>query len=188
MNKPLFSKWMLISLISGLLIIPVQSQAAMVNFTLTGEIITADATNPFSLELSDSVTVSGTYDDNPIGPGTLFIDFSTSTNNMGIQVGNTHYTDSMDELGGASLYFRDGVFDGLDYRAIDDSYTSWGVLGDTDPDGNVLPDFSGTGIEGNWVASSFTVTPVPLPGAAWLFGSGLLLLLSQLSRRNKAAA
>lgn len=187
MNKSLSSKWILISLISGLLIIPAQSQAAMVNFTLTGEIITADANNPFSLDLNNSVTVSGTYDDSPIGSGTIFIDFSTSTNNMLIQVGNTHYTDSMDVLGGASLYFRDGVFDGLDYRAFDDSYISWGVLGDTDPDGNVLPDFSGTGIEGNWVASSFTVTPVPVPGAVWLFGTGLLLL-SQLARRNKAAA
>jgi hypothetical protein len=188
MIKSLSNKWiLLIGLLSGLLIIPAQSQAAMVNFTLTGEIITADVDNPFNLVAGGSVSVSGTYDDSPIGSGVIYIEFSTSINNMLIQVGNTHYTDSMDVLGGASLYFNNGVFDGLDYRALDDSYISWGVLGDTDPGGNLLPDFSGTGIEGNWVASSFTVTPVPVPGAVWLFGTGLLLL-SQLARRNKSTA
>jgi hypothetical protein len=156
----------------------VNVHAAPVSFTLYGEISTANSSNPFNLSAGNTVFVAGVFDDSPIGSGLVFIDFSTPYNNMEITIGNTIYTDAMDTIGGASLYFFDGIFDGLDYEASDGTFDSWGYLGASQPD------FTGTDIEGNWIASSFEVTAVPLPAAVWLFGSGLVFLASIFRRRS----
>lgn len=161
------------------------ANAAMVQFSLDGEVTTAASGNTFGLSVGNTVTATGTYDDSVIGTGTVFVNFSLITNNMQINIGNTVYTDAMDTISGPSLYFVGGVFDGLDYEAIDGTYTSWGVLGGTDPAGNILEDFTGSGIGGNWIASSFTVTAVPVPAAVWLFTSGMLLLGGIARRKLK---
>lgn len=157
-----------------ILFLPLNSvYAAIVNFTLMGGITYADTANEFTLSMGDTIYASGQLDDSLITDGEIYIDFSTLYNNMGIRVGNRLYTDELDILGGAHIYFVDGVFDGLDYAALDYSYDSWGYLGQIDSAGNALPDFTGNGIEGNWNASSFTMTAVPVPAALWLFISGL---------------
>ena len=50
-------------------------------------------------------------------------------------------------------------------------------------------EFPGTGSTDGFDIAAFSVTPVPIPGAVWLFGSGVLGLLGVgYSRRRKAAA
>lgn len=161
----------------GIFILMTQNvHSATVNFSVTGEIISATPTNPFNISTGSLITASGTFDDSPIGSGETFIDFSTLSNNMEIAVGNTVFTDTSELYSGGLLFFYDGVFDGLTYEALDDSFDSYGYLGEIGTSGNLLPDFDGIGIEGNWLANSFSVTPVPLPGAFWLFATGLLFL------------
>ena len=170
------------SILGLLLLTAGTAQAAMVNFTLTGEITNLDLTNPYGLSIGDMVTAEGVYDDSilSIAPEGTFIDFSTGYNNMTISIGSITYTDDMDVLGGASLYFVGDMFDGLDYSATDGSFDSWGTLGTID-------DFTGTGIMGTWMADSFNATAVPLPGAAWLFGSGLAFLAGIARSRSSKA-
>ncbi len=152
------------------------ANAALVNFSVDGEITDASSSY-FGLSVGDTITATGQYDDSPIGAGSMFVDFTFTYNNMEITVGNTVFTDEMDVLGGASLYFLDGNFDGLDYKATTNAFISYGYLGRINPEtGEPLSDFTGKGIAGNWIADSFQVTPVPVPAAVWLFGSGLLLL------------
>lgn len=165
-----------------------QSSAALVGFSVDGEITSATADNIFGLSIGESITAFGEYDDSTIAPGVVAVAFSSATNNMQITVGSTTYTDLMDTLGGADLYFLDGAFDGLDYKAMDGNFDSWGTLGALDPNNNLLEDFTGSGIGGFWTESSFQVSPVsnvPLPAAVWLFGSGLVLLSGLARRRQK---
>jgi hypothetical protein len=149
------------------------AHAAMVQFTLEGEISYADQTNMFGLSAGDIVTAAGVYDDAPLGPGSVFIQFATAYNNMDINIGNTLFTDAMDTIGGADLYFTNGVFEGLDYEATDNSFDSWGYLF-----------FTGYGIEGYWTQTSFHTTVIPVPAAVWLFASGLFLLGGMARRKQ----
>ena len=165
-----------------------QSSAALVEFSVDGEITSATAGNIFGLSIGESITAFGEYDDSTIGAGVIAVEFRSAFNNMQITVGSTTYTDAMDELGGADLYFLDGIFDGLDYKALDGNFDSWGSLGELDANNNLLEDFTGSGIGGFWTASSFQVSPisnVPVPAAVWLFGSGLVLLSGLARRRQK---
>ena len=190
MHNKTIKKISVLALVMAGIVTSINANAAMVNFSLSGEIASLDTNNPFSLTESDLITVSGSYDDSDIGDGVMFVDFSTNFNNMEITIGNTIYTDAMDTIGGASLYFSNGIFDGVDYAALDDSFNSSGFLGLTDPvTGALLSDYAGIGFEGNWIASSFStsdnlsVTTVPIPAPFWLLGSGLVLLAGRLRRK-----
>ncbi|VAW63484.1 hypothetical protein MNBD_GAMMA11-1138 [hydrothermal vent metagenome] len=165
-----------ISLLGLSVLISNQTCAALVQFSVDGEILTASSANPFGLSTGDIISASGVFDDSPIGAGISGIDFSLSVNNMVIKVGNIDYTDQLEDSSGGDLFFNNGVFDGINYSAISGSFDSWGFLGELGPGGVVLPDFTGTGIEGNWIANSYTMAPIPLPAAVWLFASGMLLL------------
>ena len=69
-----------------------------------------------------------------------------------------------------------------------DMFVVWG------PDGMISMDVDGDGIpgarmvDGPFPGESANFAPVPVPAAAWLFGSGLLGLVGVARRRNKAAA
>ncbi len=104
-------------------------QAALVNFTLIGNLVSADAGNDFGLSLSDSITVSGIFDDNGLtGVGSESIVFSASSgNNLGIAAGVMNFT-QMDDVNyslGSSprLSFLDGSFNGFTFS------TEFGTLG-----------------------------------------------------------
>ncbi|VAW70099.1 hypothetical protein MNBD_GAMMA10-3057, partial [hydrothermal vent metagenome] len=153
-----------------------QAQSAIVQFSINGEITDAYS-NPFGLSTGDLISATGVFDDSSISAaGVSYVDFSLSYNNMVIEVGSVNYTDELDLLGGASLYFSDGILDGMDYEAISGSFDSWGYFGQVDYYGVALEDFTGTGIAGNWILDSYQVTAVPVPAAVWLFASGMLLL------------
>lgn len=167
------------------------AQSAIVDFSLTGQIDIAEASNPFGLAVGDTISAVGTFDDSVIGAGETFVDFSTSVNNMEITIGNTIFTDSMDIYGGAYIYFFDGVFTGLDYKSYSATKTisssanpgfviNGGVSDSTNQDIILETTF----VEGTWNPDSFTVTAVPVPAAMWLFGSGLIFLTG-FTRRNR---
>jgi hypothetical protein len=76
--------------------------------------------------------------------------------------------------------------------AIGTSMELFGVSGNGKPSGFALAyDLGKLSFDGNtltFTANSGTAPPVPLPAAAWLFGSGLLGLLGIGRRRNAVAA
>jgi len=180
MKQILTHKIVLKTLICMSLLSMSQAQAAMVQFTLSGQITSATNPNIFDVVTNELVTATGHFDDSVIGFGESIIDFSTTYNNMQISLGNTIYTDDMDLFNGAYMYFMDGIFDGIDYEGINGNFDSWGYTGQVG-----LDDFSGVGITGNWTASSFEVSAVPIPAAVWLFGSGLALL-GGIARRSRS--
>jgi hypothetical protein len=167
------------------------SQAAIVNFTLTGTVSTVESGNPFGLSLNDSIYASGTYDDSSISQG--YIDFTTSSNNFEITVGNTVFTESMSTLSYYGLFFlANGDFEGLNYRsenANQSSFSSDGFLNFNGGTSGLASADHGTiihptYIEGTWDAASYTTSPVPVPAALWLFGSGLIFLGGMAKRRK----
>lgn len=178
------------SLIYLTLLATSQLQAALVDFSVDGEITSAEIGNTFGLSIGDLITASGQFDDSVIGAGITEVDFTTAVNNMQISVGNALYTDATESFGGALIFFNNGVFDGIDYDSVDGTFDSWGSLGELDTYGNVLDDFNGLydgshyKIGGSWLASTFEVTPVPVPAAVWLFGSGIVFLAGFARRKT----
>lgn len=148
------------------------AQAAAVNFTLTGTVYNTYENdswygpNPFGLHVGDTITATATFDDSLINNyGSTLIDFGDSDISMLITVGNTVYTDDDDFSGGAWLYFYNDDFDGLSYSS------------------NFCCDFYGDDFDGQW--TSMAISPVPVPAAVWLFGSGLIGLVG-FAKRNKS--
>lgn len=173
------------SLIFMTLLAATQAQAALVDFSVSGQINASTEGNPWGLSVDDMFTASGQFDDSNIASG--IIDFTSAINNMSITFGNTVYTGYTEVLGGANMYFTaSGVFDGIDYLSIssDPGFTSSGYAGSlTDVYGeyNVTTDLNGnvvaaSYVDGTWDVNSYTSAPavVPVPAAIWLFASGLI--------------
>lgn len=162
------------------------AQAALVNFTLTGETIYADAGNLFGLSNGSLITVAGTFDDSVLigGLGTVYFDPDNSGNTFTITAGNFSYTNADDDsyaFGGyPTLDFSGGPLPTLDFWHTG-STDFISQIGQFDGyDGITSP---GT-VSGVW--TQFEMTPVPVPAAVWLFGSGLLGLVG-IARRKSAA-
>jgi len=167
----------------------IANAATIVQFSVNGEITRATANNFFDLAVGDIITLTGEFDDSIIGPGDTLIDFSLSYNNFTLNFGNTVYTDDDDLNNLAAMYILDGAFDGLDYITSDNKFNSTGYVGYIDPvTGEVYEDFiaHNNTIGGYWLVDSFEMTPVPVPAAVWLFGSGLVFLAGIARRKQKA--
>lgn len=182
------------------------AHAAMVNFTLSGQITTVGASNPFGLTLdANTITATGTFDDTSFiatSSTSSILDFTTSYNNMQINIGSLTFNDAADVYGGALLYFTNNAFGGLNFRSenINNIFISTGnpdlqVFGGTTAltsDGLplIIDNFSqvttSSYITGTWDSASFTTSPVPVPAAAWLFGSGLIFLAGFNRKRKKS--
>ncbi len=163
------------------------AQAALVDFTLLGTVGSADTSNGFGLDVSDLITVTGTFDDSALtNVGSEDVLFSMgSGNSLNLVLGSKSFTETDDiqySSGGSSpkLRFLDGAFDGFNFR------TEFGTLGyflsvgfsfDSGDD-NFYPNY----VSGTW--TSYTVSAVPVPAAVWLFGSGLLGLVGVARRRR----
>ena len=159
-----------------------QAQASIVQFSINGEITSAISGNVFGLSVGETISASGQFDDSLLTidetePNVSFIDFSSTSNNMQINFGNTTYTDSMDVYNGAQMFFYNGLFDGIIYESIDSSFDSWGYANQGfQDDFNAFYDIEALTSEagGYWLVDSYAITSVPLPAAVWLFTTGLL--------------
>ncbi len=154
------------------------AQAALVNFTLTGAVTYADAGNLFGLDDTDSVSVVGSFDDSALLGGSGSVSF-TSGGSFTVTAGDFTFDQTDDDL--ATLVLDAGAFDEFNFLA------NIGALGSFDSMGGFFDgddDNSGT-MGGTWTAFSMTPAVVPVPAAAWLFGSGLLGLVG--FARRKAA-
>lgn len=160
--------------------------AALVNFEITGIAdYWADAGNVWGLVDNDLITATGTFDDSVLIGGTGTIDFSLSGNSLTIAVGSITYFESDDDKhasgGYPTLSLSGGGIDDLN------GFNFFTTLG-----GNSFESLNNTffgedlnlnQINGTW-ASTVTLSPVPVPAAVWLFGSGLLGLFGVAKRRT----
>lgn len=151
------------------------TQAALVNFEIIGDVLAGNEfgdANIFNLSAGDTITATGMFDDSVLSEGSGAVSFSGTGNTLTIDVNGTLFDQDMDISGaGASLSFTGGLLSDFDYMTSD--FNSLG------------PYFDDFGLLfGQWRAD-VTLTSVPVPAAAWLFGSGLLGLVAAGRRRNR---
>ena len=164
------------------------AQAALVNFVLTGNVdALADSGNSYGLILGDTITATGTFDNSVLTGGTGIVSFGVSSgNSLTLNVGNYTFTAANDTnyaSGYPQLALNSGAFDWLNVVISFGTSSSFETLSspyfDAYDDNNKL-------VSGTW--TNLQITPVPIPAAAWLFGSGLLGLLGMARRRKNILA
>ena len=169
------------------------AHATLVNFEVTGYAdFWADEGNEFGLELNEAITATGTFNDSVLTSGEGTIDFSDgSGNSLTITFGSmTFYeSDDADFLNELGLPFM--VIDADPANFELSFYTTFGSSGSFLSEFDVFDAVDnlgeqGLGVNGTWDATSLTITPVPVPAALWLFGSGLICLAG-VTRQRKAA-
>jgi hypothetical protein len=161
------------------------SHAALVSFSITGEVLAGDDgffPNDFGLDTGDFITATGFFDDSVLSSGTGTVSFgSGSGNSMTINVGTVTFTASDDSGFGSGfpkLVFSSNLLQDFDFTAsTPTTFNSNGLFFD-DIGGNYGDMF------GEW-SDTVSLTPVPVPAALWLFGSGLIGLAG-VARRKKS--
>ncbi len=162
------------------------ANAALVNYVITGDIVSGDdyAPNVFGLTSGDTITATGTFDDSVLVAGSGVIDFSMgSGNTMTINVGTETFTAANDidygsgtgpsiELSSLSLY----DFDFLAYAGTNGATVDFSSFFTTFDDFDQM--------FGDW-RTTVEITAVPVPAAVWLFGSGLLALAGVARRKTR---
>jgi len=187
-----------IHVLLGMLLIMVagSAHAAMINYTITGD-ITDQGANTFGLLTGQTITASGVINTAPSidyqiesgsllgGDATGSINFGFgSGNTMTLTVGNTNFS-PLDEYnylsGSTTISFSAGLLLGVD------SYIFPGTNGPSGFESLGLAFNDWDTMTGVWRTSmafvSSTPSPVPVPAAAWLFGSGLLGLIGFAKRK-----
>lgn len=167
------------------------AHAALVNFTLTG---TTDewtiAPNVFGVGVGDTVTVTGTFDDSVLSGGTGTVSFDQSTGNtLAISFPNVSFTEQSDSNYTLSnsrpnLTFNGGAFTGFNFSA---EFDSGDELYPHAFDSQNLFFFGweyGYDLTVSGVWGDFSMTPVPVPAAVWLLGSGLIGLAGVAKRKR----
>lgn len=186
-NKTISSLALLLVLCGG--IPATQAAAVTYQYTITGDVLLGDETAPnaYGLTAGDIVTAYGTFtaDLGVIGleTGTVSFSSSNSGNSMIIDLNGTYLNatqdDGYDDDLGPSLTFNAGFLSDFYFNKTSAApifYSSFMIFDDTDS------------LVGQWRASVNLVplaTPVPVPAAMWLFGSGLLGLLGIARRRKR---
>jgi len=149
------------------------AQAALVNFTLSGTVDGADV-SPYGLNIGDTITASGVFDNSALSSSPYTVNFN-SGNTLSITAGSLILNQTQDE-GGSPRFEFDSLGNLIGVNFYSASFDS-GALTFFVVDG----DNFATGV---WNASSFSMTtPVPVPAAVWLLGSGLLGLAGVARRR-----
>ena len=165
---------------AALLLSAGSAHAALVNFQFTGNV---DYSLGFGgLNDGDTVTVTGVFDDNVLSGGSGTVGFgSGSGNTLTIAAGSYTFTEANDAQyysSGASLALASGALSNFNYQAIS------GTNDAVDNFDSLFASFwSDIYLSGTW-DTTVQMTPVPIPAALWLFGSGLLGLVG-LARRKK---
>lgn len=167
------------------------TNAALVNYEIIGDVLSGDefGANAFGLTFGETITVTGTFDDSVLagGIGTVYFGLG-SGNTMTLNVGTETFTASNDKnyLGGSNPYL---TFDAASQLFDFDFLAQSGVNGAPANFNSSFMFFDDLGgaygdLLGEWRAN-VTISPVPVPAAVWLFGSGLLGLAG-IARRKSA--
>ena len=156
------------------------AQAALVNYTITGDVLLGDELgdyNAFELTLGDTITASGVFDDSALSAGSGTILFgSGSINTMTLYIGTEIFT--ADNDGSPTMTLSNFSLTDFDYYALA------GVNGAPADFSSFFTGFDdGAFLYGEW-QTTVTLTPVPVPAAVWLFGSGLIGLIGIARRRQ----
>jgi hypothetical protein len=166
------------------------AQAAMVNFTIDG-IVDSAFGSPFGLVNGSTITASGTFDDSVISssPYTVYFNSSNLGNTMTIVAGSLPLDqtqeDSYGPLDGAELVFDSSAdFKGIDFHKGFPDFSAFDSFTGIPSSTFAINDSDFNEVDGHWIANTFSMTPVPVPAAVWLFGSGLLGLAG-VARRKK---
>ena len=150
------------------------TQAALVNFTLSGT-VDGSSGSPYGLSIGDTITASGVFDNSVLASSPYTVYFNGG-NTLSITAGSLTLDQTQDEGGSPRLEFDSlGNLMGLNFYA--QSFDS-GALA------FLIEDNSLNFATGVWDASSFSTTPVPVPAAMWLLGSGLIGLVGVARRRR----
>lgn len=164
------------------------AQAALVNFTLTGDVnLYAAPGNIFGMNTDDDIIVTGTFDDSALSSGSGTVSFAQGSGNVFslafsgftlTEQGDRNYTTGYPQLalaGGSLVGFNYiAQFGGLDAHVFDSHdifFDGYEYGGDQT-------------VSGTWL--SFEMTPVPVPAAVWLLGSGLIGLAGIAKRKRVA--
>lgn len=168
------------------------ANAALVNFTITGDILAGYETahNDYGLVAGDTIKAFGVFDDSLLtgGTGTIVFD-DMNVNTLTISAGSLtlftynavdYVVDDKDNAGiNPYLSFVNNQLVDFDY------YAHAGHNGAPSGFLSSMLGFTDLGaLEGEW-RSSVEMQPVPLPAAPLLFGSGLLVL-ANIARRRKS--
>jgi hypothetical protein len=176
------------------------AQAALVTTTVNGTVSLADSSNPFGLEIGDTVTAVTTYDNagiSAVGDDSIEIDSNPSFS-LTITLGSFTYTETDDDTFGSGfplLQFLDGALMGIDFRHTEFSFGQFPNLhvGSFTPTNSTIHSnffldehdqsniFVNILLEGSWdFANALTVpvnTAVPEPGTWLLLSAGFIGLL-----------
>lgn len=160
-----------------------QAVAVSYSFSITGDVLAGDGSiNAFGLLFGDTITATGTFtaDLGTIGSETGAVLFgSGSGNSMSIDLNGTTFTAIDDDRFGAttgpSLSFTAGSLSDFDFFKTSSLQFNSNILS--------FDNLGAGTLFGDWQTNA-NLTVVPLPGALWLLGSGLLGLTG-LARRKK---
>jgi len=165
------------------------ASASLINFTVTGDVLSA--LNYGGLGYGSTITADITLDDTGLtGIGTEQI-FFTGLNTLDITAGTLSFNQTMGDSALTSITFVDGSLTNLYFGA------QFGMLGAPEDFFSSLTTVTasrneiikGRSITHNlyatWQVTTLPLTPVPVPAAVWLFGSGLLGLVG-VARRKAA--
>jgi len=156
-------KWLAVALFANTLL-ALPSQAATYQFSMVGDITLSP----------QEIYLSGTFDADSL---TGTISFGGGSNTLSLDLGDTTLTEADDDgLLYPKLKLLNGSLVSFDFN---DTGTGFSSLGLTFSRSDLIPPAF---YSGAW--KDLTITPVPVPAAAWLFGSALLGLGGTLRRRN----
>lgn len=141
------------------------AHAVLTNFTMTGDITAVQTsslgTNPFNVTTSDTVTLTGQYDDADTPGGTGTITFFGTANTFQLVIGDTTVTDA-DTFLIASLVLSAGTPTDFAYN-----WTNGWTLSDfSGLDFAINTDTNTFGVSGVFLPDTFVATPVPEPATA----------------------
>jgi hypothetical protein len=169
------------------------AQASLISFSFEGEIMSSPFGDPNVLPLGSKIDVTGVFEDNnaPLDGDILFSGVSGNTLSIDLlslgiltEVNDARY-DMPGQTQGAFLTFSSGTLTGFDYRSY--YYDGDNPLGIKFTTGDMIFDNGlPNTIYGEWDPGSLLLTAIPVPPAAWLFGSGLIGL-SEVARRTRTA-
>lgn len=160
------------------------SHAALVSFTITGTVNAGGG----GLVMNDVITATGVFDDSPLnanGSGVILFN-SGSGNSLSIDYGglgtltaidDDNYLNAPPAFLGPEFTITNGLLASFNYR------TKSGLALQLGSDLLAFDSNGSDGLLGTWDTGTFS--PVPVPAAVWLFGSGLIGLAGVARRKNR---